>query len=139
MAPTMKILFICKGNRMRSVVAEAFYRKLGGEADSAGTKPAHRISRRVQEYLKTEGVLQFCKEKPEGLEGKNLDDYDLIVILDKNICRKEFESYHEKLYLQHFPDPWWRPIRARKIYQNIEKLVNLLSALNYDDFSVPNA
>jgi len=128
--PSLKILFVCRGNRMRSVVAEALYRRLGGQADSAGIKPARRISRIAKDYLKKEGALEFCKEKPEGLEGRELDDYDLIVLLDKHISKKEFTEYHHRLHTQHFPDPWLRPFNAQKIYRDIKEFVDLIGKLN---------
>lgn len=130
-----KVLFICHGNAMRSVVAEALYRKMGGKADSAGTRHVHRISGSAQKYLKGEEALHLCKDKPEGLKEKSLNNYDLIVILDKRASRKkQFADYHHKILIHPFPDPYWRPHKVQEIYEDIKKLVQQLirrnSALN---------
>lgn len=130
-----KILFVCHGNAMRSVVAEALYRKMGGKADSAGTRHVRSISGSAQKYLEVEEALHLCKDKPEGLKKKNFNNYDLIVILDKRASRKKhFADYQHKILIHPFPDPYWRPHKVQEIYENIKKMVQQLiqsnSALN---------
>jgi protein-tyrosine-phosphatase len=66
-------------------VAEALLRKYapaGVEVDSAGTSAITWISGRARRFLEKEGAVEFLKRRPEGLETKRLDDYDLIVVME---------------------------------------------------------
>lgn len=81
----MKVLFVCSGNAYRSPVAEALLKKFKPEidADSAGTNPSLiPISKAARKYLAKENAQQYLKHHPEGLDGKQLDEYDLIIAME---------------------------------------------------------
>ncbi|UCB60991.1 MAG: hypothetical protein JSW72_02750, partial [Candidatus Bathyarchaeota archaeon] len=79
----MKVLFVCSGNAYRSPVAEALLRKYRPEieADSAGIDPAIPVSEVAKAFLARENAQEYLKGAPEGLDGKQLDSYDLIVAM----------------------------------------------------------
>lgn len=74
----MKILFVCVGNSCRSQMAEGLARRLGFEADSAGTHPATDVAVNAVKYLESEGI------NTAGMKPKSVDlfvdkDYDKVI------------------------------------------------------------
>jgi arsenate reductase len=63
-----RVLFVCVGNAGRSQMAEAFFNRAAGGwavAESAGTRPAARVSSTVIAVMKEVGVdLTGCRTKP---------------------------------------------------------------------------
>lgn len=122
----MKVLFVCSGNAYRSPVAEALLRKLKPEieVDSAGTDPAIPISEVAKEYLSMESALKFLKRAPEGLDEKDLDDYDLIVAMKpehKEAVISKCLLCEEKVVVWHIDDPYFFPHgHARMIFEQIK-------------------
>jgi len=81
----LKVLFVCSGNSYRSPVAEALLRKYAPASvvvDSAGTSPISSISDNAKEFLQRENASKYLKKYPEGLETKQLRDYDVIVAME---------------------------------------------------------
>ena len=50
------VLFVCVQNAGRSQLAQALYERLGGNARSAGTKPAERVHPEVVDALAELGI-----------------------------------------------------------------------------------
>ena len=92
----MKVLFVCTGNACRSPVAEALLKKLKPKIDvnSAGTHAYYRIVEIARDYLISQKAEQYLKKVPEGLESKQLHNYDLIVAM---------ETKHEKFIISRYP------------------------------------
>jgi protein-tyrosine phosphatase len=80
-----KILFVCTGNGYRSPICEALLKKLRPdlEVDSAGTKITGKITREAREYLMSEGAIQYLKKTPESIDSKQLDQYDIIIAMER--------------------------------------------------------
>jgi protein-tyrosine-phosphatase len=79
-----KVLFVCRGNAIRSQMAEALATHLAAdvmEAHSAGTRPAHRVSRRAIAVLAEKGVVIPAERDTRSVRKLNLRSYDLIVNL----------------------------------------------------------
>lgn len=130
----MKILFVCTGNAFRSPVAEALLKKLRGdlEADSAGTYPASRVAPNAKRLLERENASKNLKKTPEGIEQKNVEEYDLIVAMKeehRDYLLKEYPQLSEKVIVWDIDDPYLLPAGSdRRILKEIREKVRELSA-----------
>ena len=105
----MKVLFVCSGNAYRSPVAEALLRKLRPdiEVDSAGTDPTIPVSEEAHKYLTIEDAERYLKEAPEGVDSKQLVDYDLIVVMEakhKNTVLSKCLECKDKIVVWNIDD-----------------------------------
>jgi len=80
-----KVLFVCTGNGYRSPICEALLKKLRPdlEVDSAGTKIVGKITKEAREYLRSESAIQYLKKKPESIDSKQMEQYDLIIAMEQ--------------------------------------------------------
>ena len=130
----MKVLFVCTGNSFRSPVAEALLKKLRGdlEVDSAGTYPASIIAPNAKRLLERQNASKKLKKTPEGIEQKNMEEYDLIVAMKeehRNYLLKEHPQLSEKLIVWDIDDPYLLPAGSgRRILKEIREKVKELSA-----------
>jgi len=133
----MKILFVCSGNAYRSPLAEALLKKLKPEieVDSAGIhSPLIPISGAVREYLAKENALQYLKKLPEGLDGKQLNEYDLIVAMKlehKDAILDRCPECEDKIIVWDIDDPYFLPLgNTKEIFNQIkDKVVELADSL----------
>jgi len=58
------------------------YAPAGVWVDSAGTSPISSVSDSAKEFLQRENASKYLKKIPEGLETKQLRDYDVIVAME---------------------------------------------------------
>lgn len=129
----MKVLFVCSGNAYRSPVAEALLRKLRPDinVDSVGTYPAIPISQDTKKYLARENAEQYLKKTPEGLSGKQLGEYDLIVAMEtrhKRVILSKCPECAEKIVVWNIDDPYFLPPgHAEKIFRQIRQKVKELA------------
>ena len=130
----MKILFVCTGNSFRSPVAEALLKTLRGdlEADSAGTHPASMIALNAKRLLERMNAAKNLKKTPEGVNQKNLEEYDLVVAMEeehKNHLIHKHPHLKEKIIIWNIDDPYFLPTGSdRRILKEIEENVRELSA-----------
>jgi 3-oxoadipate enol-lactonase len=75
-----RVLFVCVGNAGRSQMAEAFARKAGLDAESAGTEPASRISSTATALMKERGI-DISRQKPKALDWSRLGEFDRVVTM----------------------------------------------------------
>ena len=132
----MKVLFVCSGNAYRSPVAEALLRRLRPDinVDSAGTDPAIPISQDAKKYLARENAEQHLKKTPEGLSGKQLDEYDLIVAMEprhKHVILSKCPECPNKIVVWNIDDPYFLPNGyAEKVFAQIkDKVLELADSL----------
>ena len=86
MAAKKLILFVCEGNSIRSIIAEAIFNeacKKNYFAKSAGTLPASVIHPDTKKVLK-EIDIELKKEKPSPLIFEDVDSAYRLVLLEKN-------------------------------------------------------
>lgn len=124
----LTVLFICVGNAGRSQMAEAFfnhYAKGRAVAESAGTRPADRVSRTAVAVMKEYGLdLSGCRPKP--LTPEMLARADRIITMG---CGAEDASPAGRVRAEAWDlsDPKDQPVeRVRAIRDDIRDLVTKL-------------
>src|SRR5437868_1725868 len=76
----MKTLFVCVENAGRSQIAQALYERRGGEARSAGSRPAAELHEAVVEALEEVGI-DISGRKPKALVREDVEWADLVVTM----------------------------------------------------------
>ena len=76
----MKALFVCVENAGRSQIAQALYERRGGEARSAGSRPAAELHEAVVESLEEVGI-DVSGRTPKALEQADLEWAELVVTM----------------------------------------------------------
>jgi protein-tyrosine-phosphatase len=122
-----KLLFVCVENAGRSQMAEAFARRKGFEAASAGTKPAPSVNPAVVEAM-AEKMFNFSLKTPKMLTMEMIDQADLVITMGcsvEEVCpRPMLERMNKKLVDWNLEDPKGKPLpEVRKIRNEIEKRV----------------
>jgi arsenate reductase len=98
----MRVLFVCVENAGRSQIAQALYEQRGGEARSAGSKPAAELHEAVVEALEEIG-FDVSGRKPKALEREDVEWADLVVTMG---CGDACPVLPGKEYLDwNLPDP----------------------------------
>ncbi len=102
----MKILFVCKHNRFRSKVAEAFFNKLNKnkkiKALSAGIFRGRPLNKNVLDLRKKFKIK--IKKKTSGLSEKLISKVDLVIIVANNVPSYLFKGRVKKVISWKIPD-----------------------------------
>ena len=122
---------MCVENAGRSQMAEAFARKHGLKAASAGTMPGKQVNHVVVEAMREKGI-DLSSVHPKTLTSKMIEDADIVVTMGcsvEEVCpRPMLAQMQKKLVDWHMEDPKGKPIgEVRKIRDEIEKKVSELS------------
>lgn len=121
----MRILFVCTGNSFRSAVAEALLKKFRSDfvVESAGIEPASHVAENAKRFLK-ENALGYLKSEPEGIEQKNVEGYDIIIVMKerhKQIITERWPKAENKIQVWNIDDPIYLPAgSAQKIFAKIK-------------------
>jgi arsenate reductase len=98
----MKTLFVCVENAGRSQIAQALYERRGGEARSAGSRPADELHEAVVEALEEVGI-DVSGRTPRALEREDVEWADLVVTMG---CGDACPVLPGKEYVDwNLPDP----------------------------------
>ena len=126
-----KILFICKYNRFRSRIAEAYLKKINKNVlvDSAGVIQGNRIDEPAIKAGRKFGMN--IGGKPKGLSSKLLESQDLVVIVASNVPKsliKDKEYNRGKIVM-------WKIVDARNSSEKervriIEQIIRKVDKLN---------
>jgi arsenate reductase len=125
------LLFVCVHNAGRSQMAEAFAKRYGLKASSAGTVPASVVNPTVVEAMKEKGI-DVSSNVPRVLTSEMINDAGLVVTMGCSVeeaCpRPMLAQMQKKLVDWDLPDPKGKSIvEVRKIRDEIEKRVMELS------------
>ena len=97
------------------------------EVDSAGIDPANLISEAAKKYLARENAQNHLKKAPEGLSGKELNEYDLIIAMKpkhKDVVLIKCPECENKIVVWNIDDPYFLPHGyAEKIFKQIKDRV----------------
>jgi len=126
-----RLLFVCVENAGRSQMAEAFARRKGFEASSAGTQPAVTVNPAVAEAM-AEKAFNFTMKKPKMLTLDMIDHADVVITMGcsvEKVCpRPMLERMNKKLVDWNLEDPKGKPLpEVRKIRNEIERRVEELA------------
>ena len=126
-----RVLFVCVENAGRSQMAEAFARRKGFLAESAGTMPAETVNPAVVEAM-AEKAFNFSLKKPKMLTMEMIDLADLVITMGcsvEQVCpRPMLEKMNKKLIDWALEDPKGKPVpEVRRIRNEIERRVEELA------------
>ena len=121
------ILFVCVENAGRSQMAEAFAKRYGIAASSAGTIPSSKVNPLVVQVMR-EKDIDIGQSRPRELAGEIIDSADLVVLTDASLekaipgnLRKKMKKKVVEWYL---PDPQGKPLNEiRYIRDQIKGMV----------------
>ncbi len=98
----MKALFVCIENAGRSQIAQALYERRGGEARSAGSRPAGELHEAVVEALEEIGI-DVSGRRPRALPREDVEWADVVVTMG---CGDACPVIPGKEYVDwNLPDP----------------------------------
>ena len=126
-----RVLFVCVENAGRSQMAEAFAKRKGLQATSAGTVPAESINPTVIEAM-AEKALNLSFKKPKMLTVGMIDQADLVITMGcsvEEVCpRPILAKMQKKLIDWNLPDPKGESLpEVRRIRNEIERRVEALA------------
>lgn len=128
------VLFVCVENAGRSQMAEAFAKKRGLTAQSAGTHPGKQVNPIVVNLMREKGI-ELSANNPKELTPKMIEEAGLVVTMGcsvEELCpRPMLAQMQKKLVDWHLDDPKGKSIEeVRKIRDEIERLVGQLTERN---------
>jgi arsenate reductase (thioredoxin) len=120
----MRALFVCVENAGRSQIAQALYERRGGEARSAGSRPASELHEAVVEALEEVGI-DLSGRNPKALAREDVEWADLVVTMG---CGDACPVLPNKEYIEwNLPDPAGLCLEeVRELRSVIEKKVSSL-------------
>ena len=126
-----RLLFVCVENAGRSQMAEAFARRKGFQATSAGTVPAELVKPFVVEAM-AEKALNLSLKKPKMLTMDMIDQADIVITMGcsvEEVCpRPMLKRMQKKVIDWNLEDPKGKPLpEVRRIRNEIEKKVEELA------------
>jgi arsenate reductase len=120
-----RALFVCVQNAGRSQMAQALYERLGGEARSAGTRPAERVHPEVVEAMRELGI-DVDGRRPKALDRADAEWADVVVTMG---CGDECPYVPGKQYVDwQLEDPAGKDLEVvRRVRDEIARLVENLA------------
>ena len=115
-------------------MAEAFAKKHGMNAQSAGTIPSPRINPTVVDVMRERGI-DISSNHPKTLTPELIRDASLVVTMGCSIeeaCPKPMIAQMQKKLVEwHLDDPKGRPLqKVRRIRDEVEHRIRELSTLS---------
>lgn len=128
------VLFVCVENAGRSQMAEAFAKKHGMNAQSAGTIPSTQINPTVVDVMRERGI-DISSNHPKTLTPDVIRNASLVVTMGCSIeeaCPKPIIAQMQKKLIEwHLDDPKGKSLEeVRTIRDEIEDKIGELSTLS---------
>jgi protein-tyrosine-phosphatase len=124
----VKILFVCLGNSVRSIMAEYIAReKFGLDSDSAGLSPSEEVYSMTWESLMEVGIKKDDWKKPVGISEKLVQKWDKIISLDKQ-ATEELKKQGITVIEWDIQDPTGYPID--KFKQTRDEITNKIKQIS---------
>jgi arsenate reductase len=124
-------LFVCVHNSGRSQMAEAFAKKRGLKAESAGTIPASSVNLTVVKVMKEKGI-DISSNAPKLLTTEMINQATFVFTMGcsvQEVCPRPMLAKMQKLVDWKIEDPNGKTVEeVRKIRDEIERKVAGLSA-----------
>lgn len=125
-------LFVCVENAGRSQMAEAYAKRLGMRASSAGTRPPASVNPVVVQAMKEKGI-DISSNTPKMLTVQMINEASLVVTMGcsvEEVCpRPMLAKMQKKLIDWDLDDPKGKPLaEVRKIRDTIELKVRDLAS-----------
>jgi arsenate reductase len=122
-----RALFVCVQNAGRSQMAQALYEQLGGEARSAGTRPAERVHPEVVDAMREVGI-DLEGRRPKALERADAEWADLVVTMG---CGDECPYVPGKRYVDwQLDDPAGKSLdEVRSVRDELARLIEELARI----------
>lgn len=129
----MKILFICKNNRFRSKIAEAYFNRINKNKNNSAfslgiikAEPTPQITKNIAKKFKIK-ISKLSK----GLERNKIKKADIIIIVANNVPKEIFTEYKKDLRVWKIPDEYNGNVKSiekiiKTIITKIDKLVKEL-------------
>ncbi len=118
----MKILFVCKHNRFRSKIAEAYFNKINKNkkitASSAGVFKGYPVDVNVINIGKKYGLK--INRKTNGLNEKNVREMNIVVIVANDVPASIFDGKVKKIISWKISDS------AQSNKNKIEEIMKLI-------------
>ena len=142
MAAKKRVIILCTGNSCRSQMAEAFWRKYGGEeweVVSAGTKPSGRVSPLAVTAMAERGI-DISRYRSKSVESYVGEEFELVITVCSGAEREcpAFGGGRKHLHVP-FDDPPHAPGTeedrlnvCRRVRDEIEAQVKEWLAANAD-------
>ncbi|EFD92764.1 MAG: low molecular weight phosphotyrosine protein phosphatase [Candidatus Parvarchaeum acidophilus ARMAN-5] len=124
----MLILFVCVENAGRSQIAEAYAKRLGRDAVSAGTMPAEKVNPLVIKVMKEDGI-DISAAHPKLLTKEMILAASLVVTMGcsvQDVCPAPLiKDMQKKIIEWHIEDPNGKSIeKIREIRDTIKTKVS---------------
>lgn len=103
----MTILFICTGDRFRSMLAEAEAKKQGISAISAGTDASPHVYDSVRKLVRKNNLEEFVEYNPEQVTQEKIDQADKIICMEnehKKYLEDNFDVKNKPIEVWGVPD-----------------------------------
>ena len=126
MSTPPRAYFVCVGNAGRSQMAQALYERLGGEARSAGSRPAKEVHPGVVEAMRELGI-DLGARVPRSIDLADVEWAEVVVTMG---CGDACPVFPGKRYVDwSLTDPAGRPLdEVRELRNDIERRVTDLAA-----------
>jgi protein-tyrosine-phosphatase len=114
-------------------LAEALLKKIRPdlEVDSAGVHPSIPISEEARKYLVRENAEEYLKVAPESLKNKKLENYDLIVVMERKhgeVVLSMCPECADKIVVWDIEDPYYFPPKYGEIiFEQIKQRITDLA------------